>query len=163
MIHTASAPSPRSMVPIFAVGGTVSGYASMGSVESYADKMLDARHHVVLEALEKVRDPGKNEFRSQFAKELNEQRLSINEIKIQQDRRNNVNSFNSLIDVPHPQEAKYSKSDMMILKLENKQLKLKIEECLIEEGRYRNMQHELEQLTQKLSKVTNCQIQSHCM
>ena len=69
-----------------------------------------------------------------------------------------MNSFNSLIDVPHPQEARYSKSDLIRLKLENKQLKLKIEKCLMEEERYRIMQHELEQLTQKFSKVSNCQI-----
>ena len=83
MIHSLSAPNPRSMVPIFAVGGTVSGYASMGSAESVADKMLDTRPHVVQEALGKVRDSGQNKFRSQFAKELNEQSLNINEITAQ--------------------------------------------------------------------------------
>ena len=117
--------------------------------------MLDTRPHVVQEALEKVRDPHQ---KSQFAKEFNEQSLNINEIKVQHDFRNNVNSFNSLIDVPHPQEARYSKSDLIRLKLENKQLNIKIEKCLIEEERYRNMQHEMEHLTQKLSKVSNCHI-----
>ena len=136
----------------------MSGYASMGSAESLADKMLDTRPHVVQEALEKVRDSGQNKFRSQFAKELNEQSLNINKIKVQQDLRNNVNSFNSLIDVPHPPDARHSKSDLIRLKLENKQLNIKIEKCLIEEERYRNMQHEMEQLTQKFSKVSNCHI-----
>ena len=108
-----------------------------------------------------MRDSGQNKFKSQFAKELNEQSLNINEIKIQQDMRHDVNSSNSLIDVPHPQKARYSKSDLMRLKLENKQIKLKIDKCLIEEERYRNMKQELEQLTHKLSKVSNCHIQSH--
>ena len=161
MIHSLGAPSPRSMVPIFVVGGTVSGYASMGSAESLADKMLDTRPHVVQEALEKVRDSGQNKFRSQFAKELNEQSLNINEITEQQDLRKHIQAkiHNTVIDVP--QEARHSKRDLIRLKLDNEQLKLKIEKCLIEEERYRNMQHELEQLTQKFSKVSNCHIQSH--
>ena len=161
MIHSLSAPSPRSMVPIFAVGGTASAYTSIGSAESLAGHMLDTKPDVVQKALEKVRDPGQNKFKSQFTKELNEQSLYSNEIKIQQDLKNNMNSFNSLIYVTHTQEARHSKSDMIRLKLENKQLKLKIDKCLLEEERYRNMQHELEQLTQKFSKVSNCHIQSH--
>ena len=66
-----------------------------------------------------------------------------------------------MIDVP--QEARHSKRDLIRLKLDNEQLKLKIENCLIEEERYRNMQNELEQLTQKFSKVSNCHTQSHCL
>ena len=53
-----------------------------------------------------------------------------------------------------PQEARYAKSDLIRLKLENEELKLKIEKCLIEEERHGNMQHELEQLTQKFSNVS---------
>ena len=41
----------------------------MGSAESLADKMLDTRPDEVQEALGKVRDPGQNKFKSQFAKE----------------------------------------------------------------------------------------------
>jgi hypothetical protein len=74
-----------------------------------------------------------------------------------------MNSFKSFIDVTHPQEARHSKSDLITFKFENKQLKLKTEKCLIEEERYRNMKHELELLTQKFSKVSNCHIQSNCL
>ena len=142
IIHSLGAPSPRSMVHIFAIGGTVSGYASMGSAESLSDKMLDTRH-VVQEALEEVRYPGRNKFRYQFAKELNEQSLNANEITAQQGVRKHVQAkiYNSLIDVPHPQEASNSKSDLIRLKLENKQLKLKIDKCLVEEEKYRNMKY----------------------
>ena len=130
----------------------------MGSAESLADKMLDTRPHVVQEALEKVKDSGQNKFRSQFAKELNEQSLNINEIKVQQDLRKNVQAkiINSERDVPH--EAFYSKSDLIKLKFENKQLKLKIEECLIEDRRYRHLQHQLECLTEKFAKVSHADV-----
>ena len=131
------------------------GCASMGSAESLAGQMLDTKPDVVQEALEKVRDPGQNKFKSKFAKELNEQSLNANEITAQQGVRKHVQAkiYNSLIDVPHPQEASNSKSDLIRLKLENKQLKLNIEKYLIEEERYRSMQHE---------KVSNCHIQIHC-
>ena len=130
----------------------------MGSAESLADKMLDTRPYMVQEALEKVRDSGQNKFRSKFAKELNEQSLNINEITEQPDLRKHIQAkiHNTVLEIP--QKARYAKSDLIRLKLENEELKLKIEKCLIEEERYKNMQHEVEQLTQKFSKVSNCLI-----
>ena len=155
MTHSYRTPNPRSMVPIFAVGGTVSGYASMGSAEDLADKMLETRPHVVQEALEKIRDSGQNKFKSKFAKELNEQDLNISEIKVEQDLRKSVRAEIKISEGDVPQEAFYSKSDLIKLKLENEELKLKIEECLIEDERYRNLQQQLECLTEKFAKVSH--------
>ena len=56
------------MLPIFAVGGTVSGYASMGSAEDFDDKMEIKKSKFAMEALEKVREHGENKFKSEFAK-----------------------------------------------------------------------------------------------
>ena len=103
----------------------MSGYASMGSAESLADKMLDTRPHVLQEALEKVRGSAQNEFKSKFAKELNEQNCNISEIMVLQDLRKNVQAKiqNSERDVS--QEAFYSKIDLIKLKFENEELHLK--------------------------------------
>ena len=150
-------PGLVSVQPMFAVGGTVSGYASMGSAESLADmareKMVVTRHHQVREAVEKVRDQGQRKFKSEFAKELDCQqdhrKTGISETLYSLPRLN----LKSKDIVPVHVLNECAKADLVRLKLENEQLKLKIQKCLLEDERYKNLQHEVEQLTRKVSKV----------
>jgi hypothetical protein len=163
MSQSESDTSPRFMLPIFAVGGTVSGYASMGSAESLADKtrekLVVTRPDVVREAVEKVRGHGQEQFKSKFAKELNDQSLTVENKKVQHVlkkpifAKRHISVINQIGDVPVNVTNENAKSDLIRLKLENEQLKLKIQKCLVEDERYRHLQHEVEQLRHKFSQV----------
>ena len=150
--------SQRSMLPVFALGGIVSGYASVdstGSAEGTDDKMINAKPDVVMEAVEKVRRHGQEvvglvrrhgqeNFKSEFAKELNEKHFPVDNIRNEPGTKE---KRDSLI------KAGCGWIDLNRLKLENEVLKLNIENCLIEEKRYEHIQYELSQLRQKITKV----------
>ena len=141
------------MLPIFAVGGTVSGYASMGSAEDLADKMEIKKSKFAMEALEKVREHGENKFKSEFAKEINKEKCYAENVKWDQDvpkqEKNKIKSSSR----GFPLYTDNVKSDLMRLKLENKELKQKIKDCILEEERYNHLQTEFGQLKLKLYKV----------
>ena len=122
----------------------MSGYASIGSAEGMDNKMLNPRPDVVIEALEKVRRHRQEKFKSKFAKELNEQHLPVDNIRYGPSAKEN--RYSTL-------QPELGGSDLTRLKLENKELKLNIENCLIEEKRYKHIQYELSQLRQKITKV----------
>ena len=130
----------------------MSGYASMGSAESLADmareKMVVTRHHQVREAVEKVRDQGQRKFKSEFAKELDCKQDHRKDLKTKTD----IHGLKKT-GISETMLNECAKADLVRLKLENEQLKLKIQKCLLEDERYKNLQHEVEQLTLKVSKV----------
>ena len=139
--------SQRSMLPVFALGGIVSGYASVdstGSAEGTDDKMINAKPDVVMEALENVWRHGQEMFKSEFAKELNEQHVPVDNLRNEPGTKE---KRDSLI------KAECGGVDLNRLKLENYELKLNIENCLIEEKRYKHIQYELSKLRQKITKV----------
>ena len=152
--------SERSMLPIFTLGGIVSGYASIASIAGIAsvasigsadgmdNKILNARPDVVMEAVEKVRRHRQEKFKSKFAKELNEQHLPVDNIQDDPGTKEKKD---------FPRRAEFGGSDLSRLKLENEKLKLNIENCLIEEKRYEHIQYELSQLRMKITKVMKWQ------
>ena len=138
------------MVPIFALGRTVTGYASVdstasiGSAEDMDNKILNARPDVVMETLEKVRRHRQEKFKSKFAKELNEQNLPVDNIRY---------GPSAKVKRDSTMQPELGRSDLNRLKLENKELTLNVENCLIEEKRYKHIQYELSQVRQTINKV----------
>ena len=127
----------------------VSGYASLGSGESLEDIIEDETTNVVQKILTKLQDEEEKAFKSLFTKDFDKS------------ERNNTRRTRSAVKLIKPTSderrgSQYVRPDLRELarlRLENEQLKLKIQICLNEDERYEALRHEVGQLKGKLSQV----------
>ena len=152
--------------PVFAVGGTVSGYASLGSAESLpgessrdkavwnptsSDNRNESRQTGRMTEEAADQRSAQSAFKSSFAKEL-----------LEENQNQTVTSRNSWreptartefadedrIEIVSEDSAEYSR-----VKAENELLKRKLALLNREDERYKKMEFEIEQLTWQLGKV----------
>ena len=101
--------------------------------------------------IQRVFENGQGTFKSEFAKQLNFQKVQKKENKPEYAPTKSVHHVTSQkCDILTEDSAR---SDLKRLKLENEELKLKIQRCQVEEERYRHLQNEVEQLTRKIYEV----------
>ena len=125
---------------------SVSGYASLGSLESFENKIGDETPNIVHDTIVRRDRP----FRSQFARHLDEKIMNLTLRP-----KNTHRVGKSLSDVRGGTQLKQADlSELKRLKLENEQLRLKIQICIDEDEKYQSLCNELERLTQKISQVS---------
>ena len=159
--------------PFFALGGSVSGYASMGSIGSLSGDLKRASKMCSNEDIfiEKIEDVNMSmhsstlRFKSSFAKELEEESANQSVIMkkysiLKQEcsseldhfmSRQSVDNFNAVFD----QHANDVNNDVELscLKIENEMLKLKLESFNQKDEKYKKLWLEIENLTWQISKV----------
>ena len=158
--------------PVFAVGGTVSGYGSLGSADSLTpetsaaskDKLSvwtsekDQGLPAMTEELQSL-SQARASFKSSFAKELHQENIKSSTWRDSDFKSSfavKVNSEeNSVSDKPEIDGDEYVK-----VKRENDLLKKKLLDYSKEDEKYKKLQFEIEQLTWQLGKVIlfECQI-----
>ena len=158
--------------PVFAVGGTVSGYGSLGSADSLTpetsaaskDKLSvwtsekDQGLPAMTEELQSL-SQARASFKSSFAKELHQENIKSSTWRDSDFKSSfavKVNSEeNSVSDKPEVDGDEYVK-----VKRENDLLKKKLLDYSKEDEKYKKLQFEIEQLTWQLGKVIlfECQI-----
>ena len=150
--------------PVFAVGGTVSGYGSLGSAESlsvetssaaYKDKTVWISENKDLPAMtEELQSlsQARTSFKSSFAKELHQENIKSatwRDTDLKSSFAVRVNSEEiSVSDKRDVGEDEYVK-----VKMENDLLKKKLLDYSKEDEKYKKLQFEIEQLTWQLGKV----------
>ena len=161
--------------PIFALGGSVSGYASMGSIESLSGDLK--RVSKVWSTEDVIEDTVKDDyisrhlnatdssFKSSFAKELEVEnhnhsvRMRRYSLMRQDHALQLMQVVNSDSDSSHiavgDQDTTASETidELSKVKLENKILKLKLKSYNQDDEKYKKLQCEIEQLTWQLNKV----------
>ena len=161
--------------PIFALGGSVSGYASMGSIESLSGDLK--RVSKVWSTEDVIEDTVKDDyisrhlnatnssFKSSFAKELEVEnhnhsvrmrRYSLmrqdHALQITQVVNSDSDSSNIAVS-DQDTTASETIDELSKVKLENKILKLKLKSYNQDDEKYKKLQCEIEQLTWQLNKV----------
>ena len=145
--------------PVFAVGGTVSGYGSLGSAESLNtaanDKLVTARDNS-----EKMQSmpPQRSAFKSSFAKELHQENIQRNSPSWR-----NSSYRSSFIDEVISEDSVVETTDKetdledeyVRVRRENEILKRRLSEHNKEDEKYKKLEFEIEQLTWQLGKVKN--------
>ena len=126
---------------------SVSGYVSLGSLESFENKIEDDGPNMVHDTIVRRSD---RPFKSQFARHLDEKIMNPTLRP-----KNTHRVGKSLWDVRGGSQIKQADlSELERLKLENEQLRLKIQICIDEDEKYQSLCCELERLTQKISQVS---------
>ena len=129
---------------------SVSGYASLGSLESFENKIGDETPNIVHDTIVRSMESRDRPFRSQFARHLDEKIMNLTLRP-----KNTHRVGKSLSDVRGGTQLKQADlSELERLKLENEQLRLKIQICIDEDEKYQSLCNELERLTQKISQVS---------
>lgn len=161
--------------PIFALGGSVSGYASMGSIESLSGDLkrvskVWSTEDVIEETVKddyisKHLNATNSSFKSSFAKELEEENhnqsmrmrrysLMRQDHALQLTQVVNRDSDRSPIAAgDQDTTASETIDELSKVKLENKILKLKLKSYNQDNEKYKKLQCEIEQLTWQLNKV----------
>jgi len=161
--------------PVFAVGGTVSGYGSMGSAESLnnsGDKSVTGwtepreNHQINNQALTQAANmtqelqslsQARSNFKSAFAKELHQENVQRNSPSWRSSgyrssfideviNEDTINDTNN--DTSEKLETEYVR-----VKRENEILKRRLSEYNKEDEKYKKLQFEIEQLTWQLGKM----------
>jgi len=149
--------------PVFAVGGTVSGYGSLGSAESLTPETSSASKVWSSESKREQPAPAMTEelqslsqarasFKSSFAKELHQENIKSStgqDTDFKSSFAVRVNSEeNSVSDKPEVDGDEYVR-----VKRENDLLKKKLLDYSKEDEKYKKLQFEIEQLTWQLGKM----------
>ena len=150
--------------PVFAVGGTVSGYGSLGSAESLTgDKSIrdnsgGAKNNMSQE-LQSL-SQAKSSFKSTFAKELHQENIQRNSPSWRHSSYRSsfideVISEDSIGDNNgnHTAVTSNDVSEYVRVKRENEVLKRRLSAYNKEDEKYKKLEFEIEQLTWQLGKV----------
>ena len=160
-------------VPVFAVGGTVSGYGSLGSAESLGsgpDKPVSAAASsaaagvMQTEAAPSPAQPAPRPaqgFKSAFAKELHQE--TVQRQRSPASWRQHASYRSSFIDEVIAEDedscadsetaAAREESEYVRVRRENDLLKRRLSEYSKEDDKYKKLEFEIEQLTWQLGKV----------
>ena len=156
--------------PVFAVGGTVSGYGSLGSAESLSpetskDKAVWSSENnrglpapAMTEELQSL-SQARASFKSSFAKELHQENIKSSTGRDTDFK----SSFAVKVNIEENSVSEKSEVDgdeYVKVKRENDLLKKKLLDYSKEDEKYKKLQFEIEQLTWQLGKVIlfECQI-----
>ena len=158
--------------PVFAVGGTVSGYGSLGSAESLSPETSSAASKdksvwtsennkglpAMTEELQSL-SQARASFKSSFAKELHQENIKSSPWRDSDFKSSfavKVNSEESSVS----DKAEVDGDEYVRVKRENDLLKKKLLDYSKEDEKYKKLQFEIEQLTWQLGKVIlfECQI-----
>ena len=162
--------------PVFAVGGTVSGYGSLGSAESLTPETQSAASKdksvwtsentkalpAMTEELQSL-SQARASFKSSFAKELHQENIKSatwRDSDFKSSFAVRVNSEESSEGVSEKGQAEVDGDEYVRVKRENDLLKKKLLDYSKEDEKYKKLQFEIEQLTWQLGKVIlfECQI-----
>ena len=153
--------------PVFAVGGTVSGYGSLGSAESLNttganDKSVTAWTETGArdssDKMQSMPPPQRSAFKSSFAKELHQENIQRNSPSWR-----NSSYRSSFIDEVISEDSVVETTDKeneledeyVRVRRENEILKRRLSEHNKEDEKYKKLEFEIEQLTWQLGKVKN--------
>ena len=144
--------------PVFAVGGTVSGYGSLGSAESLNAGANDKSVTDKSDKMQSMPAPQRSAFKSSFAKELHQENIQRNSPSWR-----NSSYRSSFIDEVISEDSVVETTDKendledeyVRVRRENEILKRRLSEHNKEDEKYKKLEFEIEQLTWQLGKVKN--------
>lgn len=136
--------------PVFAVGGTVSGYGSLGSAESLTDKSQPS------ESKDKINmDPESGQsFKSSFAKELHQENIQKNSPSWRQPAYRSSFIDEVINEDSFDRPSGVNEDEYVRVKRENEILKRRLSQYNTEDEKYKKLEFEIEQLTWQLGKVS---------
>ena len=144
--------------PVFAVGGTVSGYGSLGSAESLTDKSQPS------ESKDSVNmDPESGQsFKSSFAKELHQENIQKNSPSWRQPTYRSSFIDEVINEDSFDRPSGVNEDEYVRVKRENEILKRRLSEYNTEDEKYKKLEFEIEQLTWQLGKVSVLSLTVSC-
>ena len=136
--------------PVFAVGGTVSGYGSMGSAESLTDKShpSESKDNINMNP-----ESGQS-FKSSFAKELHQENIQKNSPSWRQPSYRSSFIDEVINEDSFDRPSGVNEDEYVRVKRENEILKRRLSEYNTEDEKYKKLEFEIEQLTWQLGKVS---------
>ena len=135
--------------PVFAVGGTVSGYGSLGSAESLTDKSQPSE---IKDNINMNPESGQS-FKSSFAKELHQENIQKNSPSWRQPSYRSSFIDEVINEDSFDRPSGVNEDEYVRVKRENEILKRRLSEYNTEDEKYKKLEFEIEQLTWQLGKV----------